>query len=101
MAYAIAYLRLPRIRGGDYGTSAAAVLSPKIVATGLGLIGTAASVAGNEGAICFGRQRLIATATLASILIVGTLGFLGSTSYALTAVFMTFYGIVFSSSFTA
>jgi len=83
------------------------------VATGLGFIGTAASGAGNEGAICFGRKRLIAMATLASILIGGTLGFLGSTSYALAAVLMiealdpwsplvsyVLYGIVISSSFT-
>ena len=80
------------------------MLSPAFVATELGLIGTAASVAGNEGAIRFGRKRLIATATLASIFIGGTLGFLGSTSYALAAVLMTLYGIAIwldSSSLTA
>ncbi len=118
MAYAIAYcihtLEMSALRGwgvaflayvaASTGTSAAAVLSPAIVATGLGLIGTAASVAGNEAAIRFGRKRLIVTAMLASILIGGTVGFVGSTSYAMAAVFITIYGIVIwldSSSLTA
>ena len=96
MAYAIAYcihtLEMSALRGWGVaflgyvavttGAGAAAVLSPAIVATGLGLIGTAASVAGNEAAIRFGRKRLIVTAMVASILIGGTIGFLGSTSYA-------------------
>jgi MFS family permease len=86
------------------GAGTAAVLSPAIVATGLGLIGTFASVAGNEAAIRFGRKRLIVTAMLASILIGGTIGFLGSMSYAVAAVLITLYGIVIwldSSSLTA
>ena len=118
MAYAIAYcvhtLEMSALRGwgvaflayvaASTGASAAAVLSPAIVATGLGLIGTAASVAGNEAAIRFGRKRLIVTAMLASILIGGTIGFLGSASYALAAVLLTIYGVVIwldSSSLTA
>src|SRR5512145_1056077 len=85
------------------GASAAAFLSPAIVATGLGLIGTVASVAGNEAAIRFGRRRLIVSAMLASILIGATIGFIGST-YAVAAVLITVYGIVIwldSSSLTA
>ena len=118
MAYAIAYcihtLEMSALRGWGVaflgyvavttGASAAAVLSPAIVATGLGLIGTVASVAGNEAAIRFGRKRLIVTAMLASILLGGTIGFLGSTSYAIAAVLMTLYGVVIwldSSSLTA
>src|SRR5258705_8017050 len=76
MAYAIAYcihtLEMSALRGWGVaflgyvavstGAGAAAVLSPAIVATGLWLIGTAASVAGNEAAIRFGRKRLISTA---------------------------------------
>ena len=80
------------------------MLSPAIVATGLGLIGTFASVVGNEAAIRFGRKRLIVTAMLASILIGGTIGFLGSMSYAVAAVLITLYGVVIwldSSSLTA
>lgn len=118
MAYAIAYcihtLEMSALRGWSVaflgyvavttGASAATVLSPAIVATGLGLIGTAASVAGNEVAIRFGRKRLIVTAMLASILIGGTIGFLGSTSYAVAVMLMTLYGVVIwldSSSLTA
>jgi predicted MFS family arabinose efflux permease len=118
MAYAIAYcihtLEMSALRGwgvaflgyvaATTGAAAASLLSPAIVATGLGLIGTFASVAGNEAAIRYGRKRLIVTAMLASILIGATIGFIGSTSYALAAVLLTFYGIVIwldSSSLTA
>jgi predicted MFS family arabinose efflux permease len=108
MAYAIAYcihtLEMSALRGWSVaflgyvavatGVGAAAMLSPAVVATGLGLIGTAASVAGNEAAIRFGRKRLIVTAMLASILIGLTIGFLGSTSYTLAAVLTTLYGVV-------
>jgi predicted MFS family arabinose efflux permease len=118
MAYAIAYcihtLEMSALRGWGVAflgyvaatTSAAtaSVLSPAIVATGLGLIGTFASVAGNEAAIRYGRKRLIVTAMLASILIGATIGFVGSMSYALAAVLLTIYGVVIwldSSSLTA
>jgi predicted MFS family arabinose efflux permease len=118
MAYAIAYcvhtLEMSALRGWGVaflgyvavttGAGAAAVLSPAIVATGLGIIGTFASVAGNEVAIRFGRKRLIVTAMLASILIGGSIGFLGCTSYAVAAVLITLYGIIIwldSSSLTA
>jgi predicted MFS family arabinose efflux permease len=118
MAYAIAYcihtLEMSALRGWGVaflgyvavttGAAAASVLSPAMVATGLGLIGTFASVAGNEAAIRFGRKRLIVTAMLASILIGATIGFIGSLSYALAAALLTVYGIVIwldSSSLTA
>jgi predicted MFS family arabinose efflux permease len=72
MAYAIAYcihtLEMSALRGwgvaflgyvaATTGAAAASLLSPAIVATGLGLIGTFASVAGNEAAIRYGRKRL-------------------------------------------
>src|SRR5581483_3222107 len=87
MAYAIAYcihtLEMSALRGWGVaflgyvaaatGASEASLLSPAIVATGLGLIG-------------------------------GSIGFLGSTSYALACVLITVYGIVIwldSSSLTA
>ncbi|MBO0741135.1 MAG: MFS transporter, partial [Hyphomicrobiaceae bacterium] len=118
MAYAIAYcihtLEMSALRGwgvaflsyvaATTGAVTASVLSPAIVATGLGLIGTFASVAGNETAIRFGRKRLILIAMLASILVGATIGFLGSMSYGLAAVLLTLYGIVIwldSSSLTA
>ncbi len=119
MAYALVYcihtLEMSALRGwgvaflGFVAVStgagqAAAWLTPAVIATGLGLIGTAASVAGNEAAIRFGRRRLITIAMLASILIGGTIGFLGSSSYALAAALLTIYGVVIwldSSSLTA
>ena len=118
MAYAIAYsihtLEMSALRGwgvaflgyvaATTGAAAATFLSPAIIATGLGLIGTVASVAGNEAAIRFGRKRLIVVAMAASICIGATIGFLGSMSYALAAGLLTIYGIVIwldSSSLTA
>jgi predicted MFS family arabinose efflux permease len=118
MAYAIAYcihtLEMSALRGwgvaflgyvaATTGAAAASLLSPAIVATGLGLIGTLASVAGNEAAIRYGRKRLIVTAMMASILIGATIGFVGSLSYALAAALLTLYGVVIwldSSSLTA
>jgi predicted MFS family arabinose efflux permease len=118
MAYAIAYcihtLEMSALRGWGVaflgyvavttGAAAASVLSPAVVATGLGLIGTFASVAGNEVAIRFGRKRLIVTAMLASVLVGTTIGFIGSMSYALAAALLTVYGIIIwldSSSLTA
>ena len=118
MAYAIAYsvhtLEMSALRGwgvaflgyvaATTGAATASILSPALVATGLGLIGTFASVTGNEAAIRYGRKRLIVTAMTASILIGATIGFIGSMSYALAAVLLTLYGIVIwldSSSLTA
>jgi predicted MFS family arabinose efflux permease len=118
MAYAIAYcihaLEMSALRGWGVaflgyvatttGTVAVSVLSPAIVATGLGLIGTFASVAGNEAAIRYGRKGLIVAAMLASILIGASIGFIGSMSYVLAAVLLTIYGITIwldSSSLTA
>jgi predicted MFS family arabinose efflux permease len=118
MAYAVAYcihtLEMSALRGwgvaflsyvaANTGAAAASLLSPALVATGLGLVGTFASVAGNEAAIHFGRKRLVVIAMTASILIGATIGFLGSMSYSMAAVLLTVYGIVTwldSSSLTA
>jgi MFS family permease len=118
MAYAIAYcihtLEMSALRGWGVaflgyvatatGAAATSFLSPAVVATGLGLIGTFASVVGNEAAIRFGRKRLIVSAMVSSILIGASIGFLGSMSYALAAALLTVYGIVIwldSSSLTA
>jgi predicted MFS family arabinose efflux permease len=118
MAYAIAYcvhtLEMSALRGWGVaflgyvatttGTVASSLLSPAIIATGLGLIGTFASVLGNEAAIRYGRKRLVVTAMITSILIGAIIGFVGSMSYAVAAVLLTLYGIVIwldSSSLTA
>jgi predicted MFS family arabinose efflux permease len=115
MAYAIAYcihtLEMSALRGWGVAflgyvaaATGASVVSPAVVATGLGLIGTFASVAGNEAAIRYGRKRLVVTAMVASIVMGATIGFVGSLSYALAAILLTLYGTVIwldSSSLTA
>jgi MFS family permease len=68
------------------------------------VLGTAASVMGNEAAIRMGRRNLIGVAMLGSMLIAGTIGYLGSLSYAVAVVMMILYGFVVwldSSSLTA
>jgi len=93
MAYAIAYgihsLELNGMRGwvvaflafaaANTGTSTALV-SPAAAATILGLVGTIASVVGNELAIKLGRRLLIAGAMMASLAIASVLGFVGTNS---------------------
>ncbi|MBN9264619.1 MAG: MFS transporter, partial [Hyphomicrobium sp.] len=81
-----------------------AVLSPAVVVTALGLIGTFASLLGNEAAIRMGRRRLVQTAMFASIVFGGTIGFLGTASYTVAVALMLVYGLVIwldSSSLTA
>jgi predicted MFS family arabinose efflux permease len=117
MAYALAYcvhtLEMNALRGwavaflvyvaastGMTGTP----LAPTLVATGFALLGTAASVAGNEFAIRLGRRRLIHAAMAGSILTAVALAAIGGTSYAVAVVLLTIYGAVVwldSSSLTA
>ena len=116
MAYAIAYcvhtLEMNALRGWGVAflayvalsTDAEARFSPTYVLTALGLIGTAASVLGNEAAIRWGRRRLIAVAMLASIAAGGSIGYVGTLSYAVAVVLLLIYGFVVwldSSSLTA
>jgi len=53
-------------------------LSPTVVVTVLGLLGTLTGGAGNEASIRFGRRRLVAAAMLLSILVGALIGFVGS-----------------------
>jgi len=79
-------------------------IAPTVVATAMGLIGTGASIFGNEMSIRFGRMRLIRIAIAGSVLIGAMIGFVGSLSYALAAGFVLLYGFVIwldSSSLTA
>ena len=88
MAYALAYcihtLEMNALRGWGVAFLAYVALStgagetrlsPTLVVTVLGLIGTAASVLGNETAIRWGRRKLIAFAMIASIVVGGSIGF--------------------------
>ena len=115
MAYALAYcvhtLEMSALRGWGVaflawvaGLAGAGVFSPTAVITALGLIGTAASVAGNEAAIRIGRRRLIMGAMAASILLAACIGYIGSTSYSIAVMLLLIYGLVVwldSSSLTA
>jgi predicted MFS family arabinose efflux permease len=88
--WGVAFLGYVALSTGTEGT----VISPALVATGLGLIGTAASVAGNEAAIRFGRRRLVQSAMAASVLVGALIGFVGPSSYALAAALLTIYGVI-------
>ena len=81
-----------------------ALIAPTAVATVMGLIGTWASVIGNEMSIRFGRQRLILTAMIGCIIVGSGIGFASAISYYLTAGLVLLYGLLIwldSSSLTA
>ncbi|MCL4687890.1 MAG: MFS transporter [Burkholderiales bacterium] len=107
MAYAIAYcvhtLEMNALRGWGVaflawvavGTGAAgSPFSPTLVLTALGLVGTLASVLGNEAAIRWGRRRLVAVVMGASVVIGAGIGFVGALSYPLAVALMAVYGFV-------
>jgi MFS family permease len=80
------------------------LIAPTTVATAMGLIGTWASVVGNEMSIRFGRQRLILTAMIGCILVGSVIGFSSAISYYLAAGLVLLYGLLIwldSSSLTA
>jgi predicted MFS family arabinose efflux permease len=117
MAYALAYcvhtLEMNALRG--WGVAFLAwvaartgaddgLLSPTVILTLLGLIGTLASVIGNEAAIRFGRRRLVATAMAFSIALALVLALVGGVSYFLAVALLLTYGVAVwldSSSLTA
>ena len=107
MAYALAYcvhtLEMNALRGWGVAflafvaarTGAAeGAFSPTLVVTALALIGTTASVVGNEAAIRLGRRRLVCTAMVLSIAFAAILGFVGSLSYAAAVALLLIYGAV-------
>ncbi|MCA0301171.1 MAG: MFS transporter [Proteobacteria bacterium] len=80
------------------------LLSPTVVATVLGLLGTLASVFGNEASIRFGRRRLVIAAMVLSIGLGLAIGFVGALGYWIAVVLVVVYGMVIwldSSSLTA
>ncbi len=121
MAYALAYcahtLEMNALRGWGVAFlawvamqptaqpgSAQTLLPPTAVITILGLVGTLASVAGNEASIRFGRRRLIVTAMGLSVALGSVVGLFGSISYAAAVLLVVIYGVVIwldSSSLTA
>jgi MFS family permease len=117
MAYAIGYcvhtLEMGALRGWGVAflawvaastATTEGLFSPTVIVTTLALIGTVASVVGNEAAIRFGRRRLVATAMVLSIVVALVLAMVGSTSYLLAVGLLLVYGPVVwldSSSLTA
>ena len=81
-----------------------AMLSPTSVVTVLALLGTAASVIGNEAAIRLGRRKLVIFAMTGSVAVAGSIGFAGTASYETAIVLLMLYGFIVwldSSSLTA
>jgi predicted MFS family arabinose efflux permease len=79
-------------------------LSPVFVLTAIGLIGTVASVTGNELAIRQGRRRLVSLAMLGSAATAIAIALVGTASYAIAVALLLVYGFVVwldSSSLTA
>ena len=106
MAYAVAYCahtwEMNALRGWAvaflaYVASATGEqspwLAPTVVATAMGLVGTWASVAGNEVSIRLGRQRLVRLAMTSCVACGAVIGFLGARSYPLAAALVLVYGL--------
>jgi predicted MFS family arabinose efflux permease len=113
LAYSVHTLEMNALRGwgvafltwvaGATGV-ASGLVSPAVIITVLGLLGTLASVLGNEASIRFGRRRLVLAAMGLSIVSGLLVGFLGSTGYWIAAALIVLYGIIIwldSSSLTA
>lgn len=117
LAYSLAYcvhtLEMSALRGWGvaflgYVAGATAVtgplLAPAYVLTALGLIGTAASVLGNEAAIRLGRRKLVGVAMLGSVVAGCSIGLVGTVSYTIAVALLLVYGFIVwldSSSLTA
>lgn len=98
--WAVAFLTYVATTTGEGGLW----LAPTLVAMTMGLVGTGASVAGNEVSIRLGRQRLVRLAMASCAVWAAGIGFLGSRSYALAATLVLVYGLLIwldSSSLTA
>ena len=60
----------------------------------LGLVGTFASLLGNEMAIRLGQRQLVQSAMFASVILGGTMRFLGTASYTIAAALMVVYSLI-------
>jgi len=117
MAYAVAYCahtwEMNSLRGWAVAFLAYVVattevgspwIAPAVVAMTMGLVGTWASVVGNEVSIRLGRQRLVRLAMTSCVACGAVIGFLGARSYPLAAALVLVYGLLIwldSSSLTA
>ena len=113
LAYCVHTLEMNALRGwgvafltwvaASTGLSAG-LLSPAVVITVLGLLGTVMSVLGNEASIRLGRRRLVVVAMGLSIVVGASIGFVGSTGYWIAVGLIVLYGMIIwldSSSLTA
>ncbi|MCB1740645.1 MAG: MFS transporter [Gammaproteobacteria bacterium] len=117
MAYAVGYaahtFEMSALRGWAVAFMAFAAvasgggeqwLAPSAVATAMALIGTLASVAGNELSLKLGRARVVRGAMLGSVLCAAAIGFSAEAGYVVAAFMVIAYGAVIwldSSSLTA
>jgi predicted MFS family arabinose efflux permease len=98
--WAVAFLAYVAVNTGEPGPW----MAPTVVATTMGLVGTWASVAGNEVSIRLGRQRLVRWAMGSCVVCGAVIGFLGARSYPVAAALVLLYGLLIwldSSSLTA
>ncbi len=98
--WGVAFLAWVAIRTGNGDP----VLSPAVIVTLLGLLGTLTSVLGNEASIRYGRRRLVASAMGLSIAVGAVIGFAGSIGYWVAVGLIVLYGMIIwldSSSLTA
>ncbi len=117
MAYAIAYCahtwELNALRGwavaflayvAAHSNETRPWIAPTVIATAIGLVGTWASVAGNELSIRLGRQRLVRLSMAGSICCAAVIGFFAPAGYAFACGLVLLYGFIVwldSSSLTA
>ena len=107
MAYAVAYCvhtwEMSALRGwavaflGYVAVTTSADpgwLTPAAVATLTALLGTAASVTGNEIAIACGRARTVRVTMIVSMLCAAVVGFLGAADYHVAVAFIVLWGIL-------
>jgi MFS family permease len=98
--WAVTFLTFTALRQGG----ATPLVGPTVVATAMGLLGTWASVFGNEASIRFGRPRLVLTAMLGSMALASLIGFAAALPYPVAAGLVLLYGLFIwldSSSLTA
>lgn len=113
LAYCVHTLEMNALRGWGVAFlawaaassgAASGLLSPAMVVTVLGLLGTLTSVFGNEASIRFGRRRLVMAAMALSIATGAVIGFAGAAGYWIAVGLIVLYGMIIwldSSSLTA
>lgn len=106
MAYAVGYCvhtwEMNTLRGwavaflafAAAGSAPVGWLAPAAIVTLAALLGTAASVLGNEAALAWGRVRLVRLAMVLSIVCALATGLAGTATYPLAVALVIVYGIV-------